>query len=101
MRARSASPRTSTPGRLGSPPASIARGPVPAKTFESGPAGRASAASNLASALYAARGDSLYARVAFRFLGLLGALLAGLLTAAISGTGADRRRRYHALLRAR
>jgi putative ABC transport system permease protein len=72
-----------------------------AKNLETRAAGGAIVQNNLAGALDAARGDSLYARVAFLFLGLPGALLAMLLTAAIAGAGADRRRRDQALLRAR
>ncbi len=56
---------------------------------------------NLAAALGAARGDALYAQALFVFLGLPGALLAGLLTAAVAGAGAGQRRREQALLRAR
>ena len=56
---------------------------------------------NLADALSQARSDSLYARIVFLFLGLPGAILAGLVTASIAGAGADRRRREQALLRAR
>lgn len=56
---------------------------------------------NLGDALAAARGDSLYARIAFLFLALPGAILAGLVTAAIAAVGGDRRRRDQALLRAR
>ncbi|HET6173785.1 MAG TPA: ABC transporter permease [Gaiellales bacterium] len=72
-----------------------------AKNLETRTSGTAIVANNLATALDAARGDSLYARVAFLFLGLPGALLAVLLTAAIAGAGAERRRRDQALLRAR
>ena len=56
---------------------------------------------NLGQALDNARGDSLYARIAFLFLGLPGALLAALVTVTIAGAGAERRRREQALLRAR
>ena len=56
---------------------------------------------NLADALSKARSDSLYARIVFLFLGLPGAILAGLVTASIAGAGADRRRREQALLRTR
>ncbi len=56
---------------------------------------------NLAHALAKARSDSAYARVVFLFLGLPGAVLAGLITAAIAGAGATRRRRDQALLRTR
>ena len=56
---------------------------------------------NLGAALDAARGDALYAQVLFLFLGLPGAVLAGLLTAAVAGAGRTRRRREQALLRTR
>lgn len=56
---------------------------------------------NLAATLGAARGDALYAEVLFLFLGLPGAVLAGLLTATVANAGADRRRREQALLRTR
>ncbi|MGW4698872.1 FtsX-like permease family protein [Streptomyces sp. NPDC004285] len=56
---------------------------------------------NLAAALDAARQDALYAQVLFLFLGLPGAVLAALLTVAVAGAGADRRRREQALMRTR
>jgi putative ABC transport system permease protein len=71
------------------------------KNLETRLAGAGTVRNNLATALDAARGDSLYARVAFLFLGLPGALLAVLLTAAITSAGSERRRRDQALLRAR
>jgi putative ABC transport system permease protein len=72
-----------------------------ARNLEARTAGRVTVGNNLATALDAARGDSLYARAAFLFLGLPGALLAVLLTGAIAGAGAERRRRDQALLRTR
>jgi putative ABC transport system permease protein len=63
--------------------------------------GSAAVGNNLAAALDHARGDSLYARLAFLFLGLPGALLATVLTITLAASGADRRRREQALLRAR
>ena len=48
---------------------------------------------NLGTALDQARKDALYAQLLFLFLGVPGAILAGLLTAAIAAAGADRRRR--------
>ena len=56
---------------------------------------------NLGAKLGKARSDSLYAQILFLFLGVPGAVLAGLLTATIAASGADRRRRDQALLRAR
>ncbi|HEY8058546.1 MAG TPA: FtsX-like permease family protein, partial [Acidimicrobiales bacterium] len=64
-------------------------------------AGQGLVGDNLAAALDAARGDALYAQVLFLFLGLPGAVLAGLLTAAVAGAAAGRRRQEQALLRAR
>lgn len=63
--------------------------------------GHAAVGNNLGAALDAARSDAAYARVLFLFLGLPGAVLAGLLTAAVAGAGAGRRRAEQALLRAR
>jgi putative ABC transport system permease protein len=56
---------------------------------------------NLGASLDAAREDAGYARILFLFLGAPGALLAAALTAAIVESGAARRRREGALLRAR
>ncbi|HMJ37789.1 MAG TPA: ABC transporter permease [Baekduia sp.] len=56
---------------------------------------------NLGTALDAARQDALYAELLFLFLGVPGAILAGLVTASIASAGADRRRRDAALLRTR
>jgi putative ABC transport system permease protein len=72
-----------------------------AKNLETRLAGSGTVGNNLAAALDHARGDSLYARVAFLFLGLPGALLAALLTLIVANAGADNRRREQALLRAR
>jgi putative ABC transport system permease protein len=54
---------------------------------------------NLAATLGAARADALYAQILFLFLGLPGAVLAGLLTTAVAGAGRQRRQREQALLR--
>jgi putative ABC transport system permease protein len=56
---------------------------------------------NLGAALGAAREDALYAQVLFLFLGVPGALLAGVLTIMIASSGTARRRREQALLRTR
>ena len=56
---------------------------------------------NLGAELGKARSDALYAQILFLFLGVPGAVLSGLLTAAIAASGAGRRRRDQALLRAR
>ena len=54
---------------------------------------RASSGDNLGTALDQARKDALYAQLLFLFLGLPGAMLAGLVTATIASAGAGRRRR--------
>ena len=72
-----------------------------ARNLEVKLAGAGRVGDNLAATLDAARHDALYAQILFLFLGLPGAVLAGLLTAAVAGAGADRRRREQALLRAR
>ncbi len=64
-------------------------------------AGTALLGNNLAAQLDAARGDALYARVLFLFLGAPGVVLAGLLTIALAASGGDRRRRDQSLLRLR
>ncbi|EMF01786.1 hypothetical protein H340_04238 [Streptomyces mobaraensis NBRC 13819 = DSM 40847] len=64
-------------------------------------AGTAVVGDNLGAVLGAARSDALYAQTLFLFLGVPGALLAGALTAAVAGSGAQRRRREQSLLRAR
>ncbi|NYG07339.1 putative ABC transport system permease protein [Phycicoccus badiiscoriae] len=69
--------------------------------FEAQTAGGALVGDNLAAALDAARGDAAYAQMLFLFLGLPGAVLACLLTAAVVGAGASRRRSEQALLRTR
>ena len=56
---------------------------------------------SLGAELGKARADSLYAQVLFLFLGVPGAILAGLLTVTVAASGADRRRRDQALLRTR
>jgi len=72
-----------------------------ARNLEVKLAGAGLVGDNLAATLGAARSDALYAQVLFVFLGLPGAVLAGLLTAAVATAGASRRRREQALLRAR
>ncbi len=72
-----------------------------ANNFEARVAGSAIVGDNLAARLGAVREDALYARVLFLFLGLPGAILAIILTFAVSATGGDRRRREQALLRVR
>jgi putative ABC transport system permease protein len=72
-----------------------------AHNFEARTAGGAVVGDNLAATLDKARADAAYAQVLFLFLGLPGAALAGLLTAAVTAAGAPRRHREQALLRAR
>jgi putative ABC transport system permease protein len=72
-----------------------------ARDLEAHTASGAVVGNNLGAALDSARQDAAYAQVLFLFLGLPGAVLAALLTAAISGAGAARRRREQALLCAR
>ncbi|SHL62076.1 ABC transporter permease [Actinacidiphila paucisporea] len=64
-------------------------------------AGGALVGDNIGAALGAAREDALYAQILFLFLGAPGVTLAALLTAAVAGSGADRRRGEQALLRTR
>lgn len=72
-----------------------------ARNLEAQTAGGAVVGDNLGAALDAARSDAAYALVLFLFLGLPGAVLAGLLTAAVAAAGADRRRQEQALARTR
>ncbi len=72
-----------------------------ARNLETHLAGAGLVGDNLGSALDNARKDALYAELLFLFLGVPGAILAGLVTASIASAGADRRRRDAALLRTR
>jgi putative ABC transport system permease protein len=72
-----------------------------ARNLETRLAGAGLVGDNLGTALGKAREDALYAQVLFLFLGVPGAVLAGLITASIASAGAGRRRRDAALLRAR
>ena len=72
-----------------------------AKNLEARLAGAGLVGNNLGARLDAARSDALYAQLLFLFLGLPGAVLAGLVTSVIGAAGADRRRREQALLRIR
>ncbi len=64
-------------------------------------AGQALVGDNLGARLDAVRGDALYARVLFLFLGIPGIALAAIMTMTVTSTNADRRRRERALLRVR
>ncbi|UDL97139.1 ABC transporter permease [Streptomyces longhuiensis] len=72
-----------------------------AHNLEAHTSGGALVGDNLGAALDAARQDALYAQILFLFLGVPGAVLAALLTTAVAGAGAGRRRREQALLRTR
>lgn len=72
-----------------------------ARNVEAASAGAAVVGDNLGASLDAARSDAAYAQVLFVFLGLPGAVLAGLLTAAVAAAGAGRRRQEQALARIR
>jgi putative ABC transport system permease protein len=72
-----------------------------ARNTEAQLAGSGIVGDNLAATLGAARADASYAQILFLFLGLPGSVLAGLLTAAVAGAGAERRAREQALLRTR
>ena len=72
-----------------------------AHSLEARLAGGGLVGNNLGATLDTARSDALYAQVLFLFLGLPGIVLAALLTLAVAGSGAERRRREQALLRTR
>ena len=72
-----------------------------AKNVEAQISGSGVVGDNLASRLGGVRADALYSQVLFLFLGLPGAILAVLLTLAVTSSGAIRRRREQALLRTR
>jgi putative ABC transport system permease protein len=72
-----------------------------ARNLETRLAGAGQVGNNLAAALDAARSDAAYATVVFLFLGLPGVALAAVLTSVVAASGAQRRRREQALLRAR
>ncbi|MEA2192653.1 MAG: putative transport system permease protein, partial [Solirubrobacteraceae bacterium] len=72
-----------------------------ARNLETTLAGAGLVGDNLGTALDQAREDALYAELLFLFLGVPGAILAGIVTASIASAGAGRRRRDAALLRTR
>ncbi|MDX6581073.1 MAG: putative transport system permease protein [Solirubrobacterales bacterium] len=84
-----------------SPSAAFTQVSGQAKNLEVKLAGAGLVGDNLGSALDHARGDALYAQILFLFLGVPGAILAGLITASIASAGAERRRRDQGLLRTR
>ena len=83
------------------PAAAYATAIAAAHNVEARTSGAATVGNNLAATLDAARGDASYAQILFLFLGLPGAVLAGLLTATVAAAGAGRRRSEQALLRIR
>ncbi|RDH78578.1 ABC transporter permease [Mycolicibacterium moriokaense] len=83
------------------PATAYARVAGAARNLEARSVGGAVVGDNLGAALDAARGDAAYARILFLFLGLPAVAVAVALTAALVGSGALRRRREQALLRAR
>ncbi|MFI1094840.1 FtsX-like permease family protein [Streptomyces sp. NPDC020917] len=72
-----------------------------ARNLEARTSGGALVGDNLGAALGAAREDALYAQILFLFLGAPGVVLAAALTAAVAGSGTERRRAEQALLRTR
>jgi putative ABC transport system permease protein len=84
----------------GDPGAAYVAATATGHNLEARVAGNAVLANNLAARLDAVRGDALYAKVLFLFLGAPGAALAGFLTIAVAHS-ADRRRRDQSLLRLR
>jgi putative ABC transport system permease protein len=72
-----------------------------ANNLEADLAGSVEVGNNLGAALDAAREDAAYSQILFLFLGAPAAVLAGLLTAVVVGSGGDRRRSELALLRLR
>jgi putative ABC transport system permease protein len=85
----------------GSPGAAFTQVSGNARNLETQLAGGGVVGDNLSTALDSARQDALYAELLFLFLGVPGAILAGLVTASIAAAGADRRRQDAALLRTR
>ncbi len=84
-----------------SPSAAFDRVSSSARNLESRLTGSGLVGDNLGAALDSARQDALYAQILFLFLGVPGAILAGLVTALIASAGAGRRRRDAAMLRTR
>ncbi len=72
-----------------------------AHNLEASLSGAGVVGNNLGAALDAARADAAYARMLFLFLGVPGAVLAAMLTAALVAAGSTRRRDEQALLRTR
>ncbi|MEA2194394.1 MAG: putative transport system permease protein [Solirubrobacteraceae bacterium] len=90
-----------SPALPGSPSAAFTQVSGHARNLETALAGSGLVGDNLGTALDQARQDALYAQLLYLFLGVPGAILAGLVTASIASAGAGRRRRDAALLRTR
>jgi putative ABC transport system permease protein len=84
-----------------SPGAAFTKVSGAARNLETQLAGSGLVGDNIGTALDSARQDALYADLLFLFLGVPGAILAGMVTAAVAGAGGRRRRRDAALLRTR
>jgi putative ABC transport system permease protein len=84
-----------------SPSAAFSQVSGNARNLETRLAGAGLVGDNLGSALDQARQDALYAQLLFLFLGVPGAVLAGLVTSTTASAGADRRRLDFALMRTR
>jgi putative ABC transport system permease protein len=85
----------------GSPSSAFTKVSGNARNLETRLTGAGLVGDNLGSALDKARKDALYAELLFLFLGVPGAVLAGLVTASVASAGSDRRRMDSALLRTR
>ncbi|MEW2160944.1 FtsX-like permease family protein [Streptomyces sp. NPDC007189] len=72
-----------------------------ARNLEARSSGAALIGNNLGAALDSTRQDALYAQILFLFLGVPGAVLAAVLTAAVASAGGERRRQEQGLLRLR
>jgi putative ABC transport system permease protein len=85
----------------GSPSSAYTKVTGQARNLETRLTGAGLVGDNLGTALDGARADALYAQLLFLFLGVPGTIIAGLVTASIASSGAERRRRDAALLRTR
>ncbi len=85
----------------GSPSVAFSEVSSRARNLEARLAGTGLVGDNLGTALDQARQDALYAQLLFLFLGVPGAIVAGLVTAAVGAAGGERRRHDAALLRTR
>ena len=83
------------------PAAAYAATLADANNLEADLSGSVKVGNNLGAALDAAREDAAYSQILFLFLGAPAAVLAGLLTAVVVGSGSERRRGELALLRLR